>query len=154
MISFNGGRPAKDGAISERTLTRTVSVIVHEVGHNYFPMIINSDERQTTWMDEGLNSFLEKETMRERYPTLDHTGNTPKGIVPFMKGDKSMMRPVMATSDNQGRSFGPNGYSKPAAARNLPTSSAPWKMHPPLTLIGFGGDGFIPPTMLTSPLTT
>jgi hypothetical protein len=116
MISFNGGRPAKDGAISERTLTRTVSVIVHEVGHNYFPMIINSDERQTTWMDEGLNSFLEKETMRERYPTLDHTGNTPKGIVPFMKGDKSMMRPVMATSDNQGRSFGPNGYSKPAAA--------------------------------------
>jgi len=116
MISFNGGRPAKDGAISERTLTRTVSVIVHEVGHNYFPMIVNSDERQTTWMDEGLNSFLEKETMRERYPTLDHTGNTPKGIVPFMKGDKSMMRPVMATSDNQGRSFGPNGYSKPAAA--------------------------------------
>ncbi len=116
MISFNGGRPAKDGAISERTITRTVSVIVHEVGHNYFPMIVNSDERQTTWMDEGLNSFLEKETMRERYPTLDHTGNTPKGIVPFMKGDKSMMRPVMATSDNQGRSFGPNGYSKPAAA--------------------------------------
>lgn len=116
MIAFNGGRPAKDGTISERTLTRTVSVIVHEVGHNYFPMIINSDERQCTWMDEGLNSFLEKETMRERYPTLDHTGNTPKGIVPFMKGDKNMMRPVMAMSDNQGRSFGPNGYSKPAAA--------------------------------------
>lgn len=119
MISFNGGRPAKDGTISERTLTRTVSVIVHEVGHNYFPMIVNSDERQSTWMDEGLNSFLEKETMRERYPALDHTGNTPKGIVPFMKGDKSMMRPVMATSDNQGRSFGPNGYSKPAAALTL-----------------------------------
>jgi hypothetical protein len=119
MIAFNGGRPAKDGTISERTLTRTVSVIVHEVGHNYFPMIVNSDERQCTWMDEGLNSFLEKETMRERYPTLDHTGNTPKGIVPFMKGDKNMMRPVMATSDNQGRSFGPNGYSKPAAALTL-----------------------------------
>ncbi len=119
MISFNGGRPAKDGTISERTITRTVSVIVHEVGHNYFPMIINSDERQSTWMDEGLNSFLEKETMRERYPALDHTGNTPKGIVPFMKGDKNMMRPVMATSDNQGRSFGPNGYSKPAAALTL-----------------------------------
>ena len=119
MISFNGGRPAKDGTFSERTLTRTVSVIVHEVGHNYFPMIINSDERQCTWMDEGLNSFLEKETMRERYPKLDHTGNTPKGIVSFMKGDKSMMRPVMAMSDNQGRSFGPNGYSKPAAALTL-----------------------------------
>ncbi len=116
MISFNGGRPSKDGKISERTLTRTVTVIVHEVGHNYFPMIVNSDERQTTWMDEGLNSFLEKETMRERYPKLDHTDNTPKGIVPFMKGDKSIMRPVMAMSDNQGKSFGPNGYNKPAAA--------------------------------------
>jgi hypothetical protein len=119
MISFNGGRPAKDGTISERRLTGTVAVIVHEVGHNYFPMIVNSDERQCTWMDEGLNSFLEKETMRERYPKLDHSGNTPKGIVPFMKGDKSMMRPVMATSDNQGRSFGPNGYSKPAAALTI-----------------------------------
>ncbi|MEJ0057805.1 MAG: M1 family aminopeptidase [Bacteroidota bacterium] len=78
MISFNGGRPAKDGTISERTLTRTITVIVHEVGHNYFPMIINSDERKDTWMDEGLNSFLEKETMKERYPKLDHTGNTPE----------------------------------------------------------------------------
>jgi len=119
MISFNGGRPAKDGTISERTLTRTVSVIVHEVGHNYFPMIINSDERKDTWMDEGLNSFLEKETMAERYPKLDHTGNTPKGIVTFMKGDKSIMRPIMAMSDNQGRSFGPNGYNKPAAALTI-----------------------------------
>ncbi len=119
MISFNGGRPAKDGTISERTLTRTVSVIVHEVGHNYFPMIINSDERKDTWMDEGLNSFLEKETMKERYPKLDHSGNTPKGIVSFMKGDKSIMRPVMANSDNQGRSFGPNGYNKPAAALTI-----------------------------------
>ncbi len=119
MISFNGGRPAKDGTISERTLTRTVTVIVHEVGHNYFPMIVNSDERQTTWMDEGLNSFLEKETMRERYPKLDHTDNTPKGITSFMKGEKAMMRPVMAMSDNQGRSFGPNGYNKPAAALTI-----------------------------------
>ncbi len=119
MICFNGGRPAKDGTISPRTLRGTITVIVHEVGHNYFPMIINSDERQSTWMDEGLNSFLEKETIRERYPTLDHSGNTPKGIVPFMKGDKNMMRPVMAMSDNQGRSFGPNGYSKPAAALTI-----------------------------------
>ncbi len=116
MISFNGGRPAKDGTISERTRVRMVYIIVHEVGHNYFPMIINSDERQCTWMDEGLNSFLEKETMRERYPHLNYTENTPKAIVNFMKGDKSIMRPVMAASDNQGASFGNNGYSKPAAA--------------------------------------
>ncbi|MFO0265504.1 MAG: M1 family metallopeptidase, partial [Cyclobacteriaceae bacterium] len=93
MVSFNGGRPAKDGTISDRVLVRCVYIIVHEVGHNYFPMIINSDERQWTWMDEGLNSFLEKETMRIRYPNLNYSSNTPKDIVSFMKGDKAMMRP-------------------------------------------------------------
>ncbi len=119
MISFNGGRPTKDGTISERVLIGCVSVIVHEVGHNYFPMIINSDERQSTWMDEGLNSFLEKETMRERYPNLNYTSNTPKAMVSFMKGDKSIMRPIIASSDNQGKSFGPNGYGKPAAGLTI-----------------------------------
>ncbi len=119
MISFNGRRPKKDGTYDQRTLERMVAVIVHEVGHNFFPMIVNSDERQTTWMDEGLNSFLEKETIRERYPNFDYSSNTPKGIVNFMKGDKSIMRPVMASSDNQGSSFGPNGYNKPAAALTL-----------------------------------
>ena len=116
MICFNYGRPAKDGTYSNRVLDAMVSVVVHEVGHNFFPMIVNSDERQWTWMDEGLNTFLEKETKRERYPALDLVHGTPKGIVPFMKGDKSIMRPVMASSDNQGRSFAPNGYTKPSAA--------------------------------------
>ena len=116
MICFNFGRPKKDGTYSQRTLERMVGVIVHEVGHNFFPMIVNSDERQWTWMDEGLNSFLEKETIRLRYPGFDYSDNTPAGMTSFMKGDKSIMRPIMASSDNQGRSFGPNGYSKPAAA--------------------------------------
>jgi len=119
MISFNGRRPERDGTYSQRTLERMVIVIVHEVGHNFFPMIINSDERQSTWMDEGLNSFVEKETIRERYPNFDFEENTPKGIVSFMKGDKSVMRPVIASSDNQGSSFGANGYNKPAAALTL-----------------------------------
>jgi len=116
MICFNYGRPAKDGTYSNRVLDAMISVVVHEVGHNFFPMIVNSDERQWTWMDEGLNTFLEKETKRERYPALDLVHGTPKGIVPFMKGDKSILRPVMASSDNQGRSFAPNGYTKPSAA--------------------------------------
>src|SRR5690606_24670859 len=119
MISFNAGRPNKDGKMSIGKLTYLISVIIHEVGHNYFPMIVNSDERQWTWMDEGLNSFLEKETVRERYPHLDFSDNTPAGIAPYMKGDKSIMRPIMATSDNQGKSFVLNGYSKPAAALTL-----------------------------------
>ena len=116
MICFNYGRPAKDGTYSNRVMDAMISVVVHEVGHNFFPMIVNSDERQWTWMDEGLNTFLEKETKRERYPSLDIIHGTPKGIVPFMKGDKSIMRPVMASSDNQGKSFAPNGYTKPSAA--------------------------------------
>jgi len=119
MISFNGRRPKPDGTYDQRTLEGMVGVIIHEVGHNFFPMIVNSDERKDTWMDEGLNSFLDKETTRERYPGFDVTSSTPKGIVSFMKGDKSIMRPVIAMSDNQGASFGPNGYTKPAAALTL-----------------------------------
>lgn len=119
MISFNGRRPKPDGTYDQRTLESMVGVIVHEVGHNWFPMIVNSDERQWTWLDEGLNSFLDKETTRERYPDFDATSGTPRGIVSFMKGDKEMMRPVMAMSDNQSSSFGPNGYTKPSAALTL-----------------------------------
>lgn len=120
MICFNGGRPNKDGTFSQQTLFSTVMVIVHEVGHNFFPMIVNSDERQWSWMDEGLNTFLEKETMRVRYPELAGTRGTPKGIVPYMKGEKSQMRPIMSMSDNiRGMEFGPNAYTKPSAALTL-----------------------------------
>ena len=116
MICFNYGRPNKDGSYSQRVLEGMVGVIVHEVGHNFFPMIVNSDERQWTWMDEGLNTFLERETVRTRYDGFDVTSGSPRGIVPFMKGDKNIMRPIMAQSDNQATSFGPNGYTKPSAA--------------------------------------
>lgn len=119
MISFNGRRPKPDGTYDQRTLEGMVGVIIHEVGHNWFPMIVNSDERQWTWLDEGLNSFMDKETTRLRYPDFDATSGTPKGIVSFMKGDKTQMRPVMAMSDNQSASFGPNGYTKPSAALTL-----------------------------------
>ena len=117
MICFNGERPRKDGRYSKQTLTDLVAVVVHEVGHNFFPMIVNSDERQWSWMDEGLNTFLEKETMRTRYPELFGTHGTPKGIVPYMRGDKSQMRPIMTSSDNvRPTEFGPNAYTKPSAA--------------------------------------
>lgn len=117
MICFNGGRPNEDGSYSRQTLNGMVSVVVHEVGHNFFPMIVNSDERQWSWMDEGLNTFLEKETMRLRYADLAENWGTPQGIVPFMRGDKRMMRPIMAMSDNIRMSeFGANAYAKPSAA--------------------------------------
>jgi len=120
MICFNGERPNKDGKYSKQTLTGLVQVVIHEVGHNFFPMIVNSDERQWSWMDEGLNTFLEKETVRTRYPELFGTHGTPKGIVPFMRGDKSQMRPIMSTSDNIRRTeFGSNAYTKPSAALTI-----------------------------------
>ena len=120
MICFNYGRPGKDGRYSQQTLTGMINVIIHEVGHNFFPMIVNSDERQWSWMDEGLNTFLDKETMRLRYPALSGTRGTPLGIAPFMRGEKSQMRPIMAMSDNIRREeFGPNAYYKPAAALTI-----------------------------------
>jgi hypothetical protein len=120
MICFNGERPNKDGEYSKQTLTGLVQVVVHEVGHNFFPMIVNSDERQWSWMDEGLNTFLEKETVRVRYPELYGTHGTPRGITPFMRGDKSQMRPIMTMSDNIRRSeFGANAYTKPSAALTI-----------------------------------
>ncbi|MEJ2006101.1 MAG: M1 family metallopeptidase, partial [Cyclobacteriaceae bacterium] len=115
MICFNYGRPDSDGNYSDRIKDGNISVIVHEVGHNYFPMIVNSDERQWTWMDEGLNTFLEKETKRERYPDLDLVWGTPKGVVSYMKGDKDYIRPIMTNSE-QVMQFGYNAYGKPAAA--------------------------------------
>lgn len=120
MICFNGGRPKKDGTWSHRTYESMVGVIIHEVGHNFFPMIVNSDERQWSWMDEGLNSFLEREVKRERYPDVNINWGSPKGMSGYMRGDKNMMRPIMWQSDNiPGGDFGPNAYGKPAAALTL-----------------------------------
>jgi hypothetical protein len=120
MICFNGGRPKPDGTWSHRTYESMVGVIIHEVGHNYFPMIVNSDERQWSWMDEGLNSFLEREVKRERYPDVSISWGSPKGMAGYMRGDKNMMRPIMWHSDNiPGGDFGPNAYGKPAAALTL-----------------------------------
>ena len=118
MICFNYGRPSADGTYSQRTLEGMVGVIVHEVGHNYFPMIINSDERQWTWMDEGLNTFLEHMTVQERYDGFDVTWGTPKGVTRYMKGDKNFIRPIMTNSE-QVLQFGYNAYGKPSAAMVL-----------------------------------
>jgi len=120
MICYNGGRPKSDGTYSQRTYEGMVGVIIHEVGHNFFPMIVNSDERQWSWMDEGLNSFLERETKRERYPDVNISWGSPKGMAGYMRGDKEMMRPIMWQSDDiPAGDFGPNAYGKPAAALTL-----------------------------------
>lgn len=92
-----------------------ISVIIHEVGHNYFPMIVNSDERQWTWMDEGLNTFLENLTSQEYYPDMPMRFGTPETIGEYMAGDKNFIRPIMTNSE-QIVQFGYNAYAKPSAA--------------------------------------
>lgn len=118
MICFNFGRPEKDGTYSQRTKYGMIGVVIHEVGHNFFPMIVNSDERQWTWMDEGLNSFVQflAEQQWERdYPS--RRGPAYK-IVDYMRDDKRNMAPIMTNSESI-LQFGNNAYGKPATALNI-----------------------------------
>ncbi len=114
MICFNFGRPKPDGTYSDRTKYRMLGVIIHEVGHNFFPMIINSDERQWTWMDEGLNSFVQILAQKEYDPNFPIRRGLPKSIVGYMRGDQSKIAPIMTQGDKVYQ-FGNNAYAKPAA---------------------------------------
>ncbi|MGY6559047.1 MAG: M1 family metallopeptidase [Nitritalea sp.] len=118
MICFNYGRPDSDGTYSDAVKYGMISVIIHEVGHNYFPMIVNSDERQWSWMDEGLNTFMqflaEQEWDRD-YPS--RRGPAHK-IAPYMRSEKHLLEPIMTNSENIIQ-FGPNAYAKPATALNI-----------------------------------
>ena len=118
MICFNNGRTEKDGTYSESTKNGMLGVVIHEVGHNFFPMIINSDERQWSWMDEGLNTFVEylaEELWDNKFPSR----RGPAGsITDYMKLPKDQLEPIMTNSENIIQ-FGPNAYSKPATGLNI-----------------------------------
>ena len=118
MISFNGARPEADGTYSQGTKNFLIQVVIHEVGHNWFPMIVNSDERQWTWMDEGLNSFLEYLALIEWDPNFPADRGPAKNIVAYMSGDQKGLEPIMTNSESI-RQFGNNAYGKPAAALNI-----------------------------------
>ena len=118
MICFNGGRPEPDGTYSERTKYGMWGVIIHEVGHNFFPMIINSDERQWTWMDEGLNTFVQYLTEQEWERGYPSRRGPAYKIADYMRGDKSNISPIMTNSESI-RQFGNNAYGKPATALNI-----------------------------------
>jgi hypothetical protein len=118
MICFNGGRPQKDGTYSDRVKYQMISVIIHEVGHNYFPMIVNSDERQWTWMDEGLNSFLQGVSEREWEEDYPASLGTPSEIVNYMKGDQTRIAPIMMNGELIVQ-MNNNAYKKPATGLNM-----------------------------------
>lgn len=118
MICFNNGRTQKDGTYAEATKLGMLGVIIHEVGHNFFPMIVNSDERQWSWMDEGLNSFVEyltEELYDNKYPS--RKGNAAS-IADYMRLPKDQLEPIMTNSENI-INFGPNAYTKPATGLNI-----------------------------------
>jgi hypothetical protein len=116
MICFNGPRPEKDGTYSASTKYGLISVIIHEVGHNYFPMIVNTDERQWTWMDEGINTFLQYLAEQEWEDGYPSRRGEPRDIVSYMRSTNQV--PIMTNSESI-LQFGPNGYSKPATALNI-----------------------------------
>ncbi len=128
MICWNYGRPDEDGTYSDRTKFGMISVIIHEVGHNYFPMIVNSDERQWGWMDEGLDTFVQYLTEQDfgishpeaieglnAYPSRR---GAPSKIVPYMAGNQDFISPIMSNPENVYQ-LGPNAYAKPATALNI-----------------------------------
>ncbi|MEN9958897.1 MAG: hypothetical protein RLZZ474_1141 [Bacteroidota bacterium] len=118
MISFNGGRPETDGTYTENVKNGMIGVIIHEVGHNFFPMIVNSDERQWSWMDEGLNTFCQFIAEQEWDRNFPARRGDPQNIVPYMRLDSKNQVPIMANSENI-MDFGNNAYAKPATALNI-----------------------------------
>ncbi|MEC3881501.1 M1 family metallopeptidase [Parapedobacter sp. 10938] len=118
MICFNYGRADKDGTYSEATKYGMIGVIIHEVGHNFFPMIVNSDERQWTWMDEGLNTFCQFLAEQEWDKDFPSRRGPAHKIVDYMKLPTDELEPIMTNSENIVQ-FGPNAYAKPATALNI-----------------------------------
>jgi len=117
MICWNWGRP-KEGKYTESERNSTIGVIIHEVGHNFFPMIVNSDERQWGWMDEGLNTFLQYLTEQEFEENFPSRRGPAKNIIEYMSGDQSKISPIMTQADNVVQ-LGNNAYGKPASALNI-----------------------------------
>lgn len=118
MLAMNYGRAEKDGTYTEATKYGMISVIIHEVGHNFFPMIVNSDERQYWWMDEGLNSFMQYLTEQEFDPYYPSRRGPAKNIVDYMRLSKDKLEPIMTKGDNV-LSVGSNAYGKAATGLNI-----------------------------------
>ncbi len=129
MICWNYGRPKEDGTYSDRVKYGMMGVIIHEIGHNFFPMIVNSDERQWAWMDEGLNTFVQyvaEQDFGKKYPEAlspqDQHFPSDRGpasmIVPYMGGNQDFIAPIMTKGLNTYQ-FGNNAYGKPATALNI-----------------------------------
>lgn len=118
MICWNYGRPEEKGYVSERTKYGMISVIMHEVGHNWFPMIVNSDERQWAWMDEGLNSFMQYLTEQKWELSYPSRRGPVEKVIEYMSGEQRFLEPIMSNPENI-INLGANAYTKTATALNI-----------------------------------
>ena len=131
MISFNGGKPEPDGTYSKRTKYSLIGVIIHEVGHNFFPMIVNSDERQWAWMDEGLNTFMEYLSEQEWDREFPEREGAAYLAIDYMRGNRAYngdfnigvpsrakISPIMTDADSVFQ-LGSNAYGKTSAGLNI-----------------------------------
>lgn len=118
MICWNFGRPEADGTYSDFVKYGMLGVVIHEVGHNFFPMIVNSDERQWSWMDEGLNSFMQYLAEKTFDPKFPSKRGPVSKIIPYMSGDQKFLEPIMTNSETI-HQFGNNAYGKPATGLNI-----------------------------------
>ncbi|MCB9231821.1 MAG: M1 family metallopeptidase [Bacteroidia bacterium] len=116
MMAFCGGRPSKPDIYSRQEKYAMISVVMHEVGHNFFPMIVNSDERRWAWMDEGLNSFLQFLTEQEFEPDYPARRGVPDNLTDYLQGNRKnpIMTNVESIRDNGGTS-----YHKTAVGLNM-----------------------------------
>lgn len=118
MICFTGRRPEENGNYSNKLRDAMISVIIHEIGHNYFPMIVNSDERRWAWMDEGLNSFLQYLTEQSWQAGFPSRRGPAHKVFEYMQSDKSDITPIMTDAESI-LHLGANAYAKPATALNI-----------------------------------
>jgi len=118
MMTFNGGKPEPDGTYTEDRKWSLIGVIIHEVGHNFYPMIVNSDERQWGWMDEGMNTFVEYLAEQEWSRKFGVRNGPAYTVIDYMKGDKSRIQPIMTGSDID-TNYGANAYDKASAGLNI-----------------------------------
>ncbi|QBN18787.1 M1 family metallopeptidase [Flavobacterium nackdongense] len=118
MICWNFGRPDENGVTSTQIKNGMIGVIIHEVGHNFFPMIVNSDERQWSWMDEGLNTFMQYMAQEELGTNFPSRRGPAKAIVPYMSSEQKSLEPIMSNSESI-IDFGNNAYGKPATGLNI-----------------------------------
>ena len=118
MICFNFGRADKAGNYTDQVKWGMIGVVIHEVGHNFFPMIVNSNERQWSWMDEGFNSFIEYLAEQSWDSTFPSRRGPASTVVNYMKSNRNELEPIMTNVDNIVY-FGNNVYTKTAAALNI-----------------------------------